>query len=467
MKKPRENGKLRPEARPALADLAQTRRGRVRVRRRPPRGARRASDDRAGGRGLELHAIAGFTLAGVRGRLLAARSRCRAEPIRGAGVEIVARGDATVDRRAPCRRSHPLTKHLRRVASPAWSRVQAKDGLARVSRSRRCAAWRARCRCRSARKPPRPAAARGLHPDRERRARPHRHRARHARARRARPAQSRHHGDTMQVQRTAFGSRGARPGDPPSRAPGTLFYGALRRSISSARCRCGGRHPGRRQGGDSTPTAVEVKSARLLTPFGRRFSNVALRASSEAAGWSANVKADEVAGDVRSAMPAAGRLIARLARFTIPADAPAAAGSPAAPRADAERPAGDRPGGGGVHLPRQAAGARRAGGAPRRRQLAHRIGEHGGVRKPRSPAAASGTRRRRAPTSTFDLQAGDTGGFLARVGYPDLVRADAHARHARPGRAIPPRSTCRRSPASSRCRRTTASSWRSSRAWAS
>ena len=166
--------------------------------------------------------------------------------------------------------------------------------------------------------------------------------------------------------------------------------------------------------------ALEVRFG-TLDAFARRLSNVALRASAEAAGWSANVKADELSGDVSYRAADGGRLIARLARFTIPADTPGAG-------ATANRPA-PKP----SELPAIDLVAEEF--TFRGKQLGRvelvakpdgqdwRI-ESASMVNPEASLTGRGVWRA-APSSTnveFDLQASDTGGFLGRVGYPDLVK---------------------------------------------
>jgi uncharacterized protein YhdP len=133
------------------------------------------------------------------------------------------------------------------------------------------------------------------------------------------------------------------------------------------------------------------------------------------------VKAEEVAGDVSFRNAGGGRLIARLARFTIPADAPAAAGGQPRPAPKpSELPAIDlvadeftfR----GKQLGRVEMVARRDGDN-------WRI-ESASMVNPEASLTGSGIWYASPSRTnvTFDLQAGDTGGFLARVGYPDLVK---------------------------------------------
>jgi uncharacterized protein YhdP len=169
---------------------------------------------------------------------------------------------------------------------------------------------------------------------------------------------------------------------------------------------------------DSQPVSLELKFG-VLDAFGRRLTQVALRASAEAAGWSANVTAEELAGDVSYRARPQPRVVARLARFTVPADTPA--GTPAQPATrPSELPALDlvaeeftfR----GKRLGRVELVASRAGDD-------WRI-ERASMVNPDASVTGSGIWHA-APSRTalqFDLQAGDAGGFLARVGQPGTVK---------------------------------------------
>ena len=78
--------------------------------------------------------------------------------------------------------------------------------------------------------------------------------------------------------------------------PGTLVYGSLNEfdldrwlpALQAAKRR--------------TPSRSSWRLG-ALAAFGRRLAKVSLRASAEAAGWSANVNAEELAGDVAYRCP--------------------------------------------------------------------------------------------------------------------------------------------------------------------
>jgi uncharacterized protein YhdP len=155
-----------------------------------------------------------------------------------------------------------------------------------------------------------------------------------------------------------------------------------------------------------------------LDAFGRRLSNVALRASAEAAGWSANVKADELAGDVSYRVRPQPRVIARLSHFTVPADTPGT--TPRPTTRPSELPALD------LVADEFTFRGKRLG---RVELLASRAGEDWRIEKasmvnPDASLTGSGIWHA-APSRTavrFDLETGDAGSFLARVGNPGMVK---------------------------------------------
>jgi uncharacterized protein (TIGR02099 family) len=222
----------------------------------------------------------------------------------------------------------------------------------------------------------------------------------------------RRQGNAMQVQRTAVWLTPER--DTPIRLPeraGTLVYGSLAAFdldrwlplLSSG------------ESAEGPAVSVDLKLGSLLA-FGRRLGNVSLRAAAESAGWSANVNADEVAGDVSYR---SGELVARLARFVIPGDAPGTKPSPAGTR-PGDLPAMDLVAEeftfrgkslGRVELIAQPAGAD------------WRI-ERARMVNPDASLIASGMWRAE-PSRTaveIDLDVLDAGAFLGRVNYPKLVR---------------------------------------------
>jgi uncharacterized protein YhdP len=168
---------------------------------------------------------------------------------------------------------------------------------------------------------------------------------------------------------------------------------------------------------DAQPTSLELKLG-SLDAFGRRLTNVALRASAAAAGWSANVNADEVAGDVSYRARPEPKVIARLSRFTVPADTAGTTPRPAARPSDL--PALDLVADDftfrGKRLGRVELIASRAG-------KDWRI-ESASMTNPDASLTGSGMWYAE-PSRTevrFQLEAGNAGSLLARVGQPDMVK---------------------------------------------
>ena len=231
--------------------------------------------------------------------------------------------------------------------------------------------------------------------------------------------QRRRQGGAMVTQRTAVWLTPQReqPIRLPER-PGTLVYGSLPafdldRWLPLLATE--------RSGPEAPPVAMELRLG-TLDAFGRRLTNVALRASAEAAGWAANVTADELAGDVSYRLRPQPRVIARLSRFTVPADSQP--GNPPAEARAAPRPS-DFPALDlvaeeftfrGKRLGRVELVASRAGAD-------WRI-ERASMVNPDASLSGRGTWFA-VPSRTavqFDLDAGDAGGFLGRAGHPGMVK---------------------------------------------
>jgi uncharacterized protein YhdP len=238
--------------------------------------------------------------------------------------------------------------------------------------------------------------------------------------------QRRRQGGAMVVQRTAvwIGSEREQPIRLPER-PGTLVYGSL---PSFDLDRWLPLLPGEGEGDSqpdsqpaASPIALELKFG-VLDAFGRRLTKVALRASAEASSWSANVRADELSGDVSYRARPQPRVIARLDRFTIPEDTPAhpSSGPPRPTTRPSELPALD------LVAEEFNFRGKRLG---RVEVIASRAGDDWRIERAsmsNSDASVTGSGIwYAAPSRTaiqFDLEAGDAGGFLARVGQPDTVK---------------------------------------------
>jgi len=349
-----------------------------------------------------------FTLHEVRGRLLGGTLAVSGGTRPGRGLELAARGAATVEATRALF-DHPLRKHLSGGFDYVVT-VRGQGGLARVSfesplrgveSSLPAPFAKSAAEALPLRVEVVPAA--GGERDRVTAALGSLVRAEVARRRQ---------GGAMAVQRTAvwLSPERDRPIRLPER-PGTLVYGSLP-AFDLDRWL-----PLAAGGGESAQqVALELRFG-ALDALGRRFNNVALRASAEAAGWSANVKADELAGDVSYRTVPEPKLIARLEHLTVPADSPA---TKAAATPPGELPALDvaveelnfR----GHQLGRVELVARPEGADMRI--------EHANMINPDASLTGQGVWYA-APSRTavqFDMHAADVGAFLGRVGHPGLVK---------------------------------------------
>jgi len=123
----------------------------------------------------------------------------------------------------------------------------------------------------------------------------------------------RREGDTMQLTRGALWlaptpGQGVRM---PER-PGMLVYGSIAHFDADR-----WRSTVEADNAEPVSAALDLKIARLDVS-GKRVNNLALRGASDAAGWSATVDADEVAGQLTYRRAGHGRLTARLLHFTVP-----------------------------------------------------------------------------------------------------------------------------------------------------
>ena len=159
-----------------------------------------------------------------------------------------------------------------------------------------------------------------------------------------------------------------------------------------------------------------------LDAFGKRVTGVTLKAGADAEGWSANVEAEQLAGDIAYRSADGGKLIARLARFTIPGDAPGHDTGPVkGEKQVSDLPAldliADRFTFRGKQLGRIEVAAQHAGEDWRIERLA--------MVNPDASISGSGIWRGGAVSSTelkFELKANDSGKFLDRIGYKALVK---------------------------------------------
>ena len=222
----------------------------------------------------------------------------------------------------------------------------------------------------------------------------------------------RRQGEAMVVQRAAVWLTPDRPPRLPER-PGTFVYGSLPALDLDSWLPFF-------SGGEAAPdvTAFDVRIGKLDL-YGKRVNDLALRAGVDAAGWSATVKAQELAGDLSYRNDGGGRLVARLTHFRTPEDYPGARPRDAAqpkdlPSIDAVV---ERFGWRGKELGRVELTAQRAADDWRVEKL--------GITNPDATMTGSGMWHGGTPsrsTLRFELQASDAGQLLERVGYPGLVK---------------------------------------------
>ena len=175
----------------------------------------------------------------------------------------------------------------------------------------------------------------------------------------------------------------------------------------------------RRPAGKGTPTKLDLR-ARRLDAYGKRIHRIALRATADAAGWTANVRSDEITGELVYHAANGGKLVARLANLRVPKDyfgarqQESGARSRDLPSIDlvAERFAFQDKDLGRIELvANRDAGDWRIDKVALTSRDATVTGK--GVWHPDVPARTS---------IDLDLDASDAGRFLGRLGYADLVR---------------------------------------------
>jgi uncharacterized protein (TIGR02099 family) len=224
----------------------------------------------------------------------------------------------------------------------------------------------------------------------------------------------RRQGEALVVQRAGVSLTPS--GDAPLRLPersGTLIYGSLP-AFDADKWLALLADP-------DAPVDASALDVRIgqLDLHGKRLNDVSLRAGSDAAGWAATIVSQEVAGDLSYRKDAGGRLVARLTRFLSPQE------YPGAPERGTLQPkdvptldlVAERFSLRGKELGRVEIQGSRAGEDFRIDKLAMTNAD--------ATLAASGTWRGGVPTRSqldFELNAADAGQFLARVGYPNLVK---------------------------------------------
>jgi uncharacterized protein (TIGR02099 family) len=223
-------------------------------------------------------------------------------------------------------------------------------------------------------------------------------------------------GDAMKLQRAALWLT---PGAGQSvRIPdaGLLVYGSLA-ALDADRWRA----LDAGDGGAGLPVSVELRIGRLDI-HGRQVHNLALKAASDAAGWSAVVDADEIAGRLSYQAKDSGHLIARLLHLSVPRSS--AEARPGEASALSAKPAdlpdvdfvAERFSLRGKELGRVELAARRDGADWQVDKLS--------AVSPEATLRASGRWRGAVAPSTeleFTLDAADGGRFLERLGYRGMV----------------------------------------------
>jgi uncharacterized protein (TIGR02099 family) len=360
-----------------------------------------------------------FTLQKVRGQFLGGTVTVVGGTRAGRGTGIVARGDATVEaaRQVPMF-DYPQARELSGTFNYVMT-LQAKDGPPRITLESPLRGVESKLPPPLAKQPAETLPLRvEIIPTSGQRDRIAVTLGTIARAELSR----RKRGEDMEVQRTAVWLTPER--DQPIRLPerpGMLVYGSLA-AFDLDRWRpflVGKEQPG---DGPAQPISLELRLG-TLDALGKRFNNVALRASAASSAWSANVTADEMAGDVSYREDKGTQVLARLSRFIVPADTPGAGA----------REAG-RPG----EMPQLDFVADeftfRGWQLGRVEVVAQPQGEDWRIASATmvtADASLNGSGLWGATPSrtafNFDLQVSDIGSFLARVGHPGMLKGGSAA----------------------------------------
>ena len=232
-------------------------------------------------------------------------------------------------------------------------------------------------------------------------------------------------GEEMRLQRASVALNPS-PGEPvrlPERR-GLLVYGTLpsldldrwRPFLASAVAAAGAEAGG----SGASATAFELRLG-ALDAFGKRLGTVAMKGAADAGGWSANINAAELAGDLAYRAEGNGRLVARLAYFTLPEGTPGAKAS-ASFSSTRDFPAVDLVADSftlrGSRLGRVEIAADHDGPNWRIDRLA--------MVNPDSAMSAKGLWQVAGGSRTalsFTLESSDVGQFLERIGKPEHIRA--------------------------------------------
>ena len=163
-------------------------------------------------------------------------------------------------------------------------------------------------------------------------------------------------------------------------------------------------------------STIELKLG-TLDAFGKRINAVNLRAGADVRGWQASIASNEIAGELNYRDEGRGKLTARLAHFTPPADYPGARSRSGARELPAVDLIAERFNYRGKHLGRVEVTAQPEGADWRIEKIANVNPE----------AALSGkglwvTGAQSRTSLDFTLNVNDAGKYLDRVGTPDTVK---------------------------------------------
>ena len=355
------------------------------------------------------------TLHDVQGRFLGGAVTISGGTAPGVRLRAVARGRAEAAELEPL-----LPSRWRGFLSGAAGYVATRDAARRQRAAQRrvVAAGRGEHAAGAARqgRGQRAAAAHRAAAGHQRRARPHLGQARRpARGGDSAPARKARSSPCSAPRSRSGRGAGRRCACPSAR--GCWCTARCRRSISTAGCRWS-----RAAASAAGPAAVDLKAG-TLDAFGKRLRGVTLKAAPTPKDGRPTCRPSELAGDLAYRARDGGKLIARLARFRIPEDAPGhGAGAGQGDEKEVkDLPAldliADRFTFRGKQLGRIEVAAQHAGADWRIERLA--------MVNPDASMSGSGVWRGGATPSTklkFELKANDVGKFLDRIGYKELVK---------------------------------------------
>ncbi len=163
-------------------------------------------------------------------------------------------------------------------------------------------------------------------------------------------------------------------------------------------------------------TSYELKIG-VLDALGKRMRAVTMQGATDAAGWSASMTTAEFAGDLVYRTEGSGRLVARMARFSLPEDSPGAKPGEGMKDLPALDVVADDFTHRGRKLGRVEVQARHEGADWRIDKLA--------VTNPDAALSGTGLWKQGVAARTslnFKLEVSDVGNFLERFGYPEHLK---------------------------------------------